>query len=222
MKPMRGCGHAALLVALAVAGAEAEAPAAAANPTAKVAADTSGSATRVIVTLSKPVASSITTGAAKVEIVFASPVDIAPTESKLDDAILEGWQARGDRTLVLSTGPSYKGYESFELRNPTRIVLDLRGERPARKEPAAAARKGGKGRPVIVLDPGHGGVEIGATGPSGTQEKDLALELARRLKVALERDAGATVVLTRDEDRVVPLDERAAIANHNRAELFLS
>jgi len=222
MKPIWGCRHATLLVALVSAGAMVAAPAAAGNPTAKISADTSGPATRVIVTLSKPVASSITTGAAKVEIVFASPVDLAPSESKLDDAILEGWQARGDRTLVLRTGPSYKGYESFELRNPTRIVLDLRGARPAKKEPAVAARKGGKSRPVIVLDPGHGGVEIGATGPAGTQEKDLALELARRLKSALERDAGATVVLTRDEDRMVPLDERAAIANHNRAELFLS
>jgi N-acetylmuramoyl-L-alanine amidase len=222
MKCIRGRCRAAVLAVLLAAGAAAGLAVAAENPTAKITADTSGSATRVIVTLSRPVASSITTSAAKVEIVFASPVDLTPSESRLDDAILKGWQARGDRTLSLSTGATYKGYESFELRNPARLVLDLRGERPSRPEPAFAVPKGGRARPVIVVDPGHGGVETGATGPSGTQEKDVALDLARRLKTALERDAGATAVLTRDEDRLVPLDDRAAIANHNRAHLFLS
>jgi N-acetylmuramoyl-L-alanine amidase len=75
--------------------------------------------------------------------------------------------------------------------------------------------------PVIVLDPGHGGVETGATGPSGLQEKALTLDLAQRLKSRLERQ-GATVVLTRDDDRILPLDDRTAIANHNRAMLFIS
>jgi N-acetylmuramoyl-L-alanine amidase len=58
-------------------------------------------------------------------------------------------------------------------------------------------------------------------GLSGLQEKDLTLDLARRLKTLLERQ-GATVVLTRDDDRVLPLDDRTAIANHNRAILFIS
>jgi N-acetylmuramoyl-L-alanine amidase len=53
------------------------------------------------------------------------------------------------------------------------------------------------------------------------REKDLTLDLARRVKALLERQ-GATVVLTRDDDRVLPLDDRTAIANHNRAVLFLS
>ncbi|MBZ5638288.1 MAG: N-acetylmuramoyl-L-alanine amidase [Acidobacteriia bacterium] len=218
MTSISGRCLAATFAALLAAGAAG----AAGNPTAKVTADTGGSATRVIVTLSQPVASSITTSATKVEIVFASPVDLTPAESKIDDAILKGWQARGDRTLTLSMGSAYKGYESFELKNPSRVVIDLRGDRPSRSEPSIAAPRAGRVRPVIVVDPGHGGVEIGAAGPSGAQEKDVALDLARRLKIALEREAGATVVLTRDEDRLVPLDERSAIANHNRALLFLS
>jgi N-acetylmuramoyl-L-alanine amidase len=74
---------------------------------------------------------------------------------------------------------------------------------------------------VIVVDPGHGGVETGAVGPGGLQEKDIALDLARRVKDLLQRQ-GVTVVLTRDDDRVLPLDDRTAIANQNRAELFLS
>jgi N-acetylmuramoyl-L-alanine amidase len=215
------CGVACLAVCLVVSVLVPPA-AAAGNPTAKVTADMSGASTRVVVTLGQAVASSITTSPSKVEIVFAVAVDVTPSDGKVDDSILKGWQSRGDRTLVLLVTPAYKGYESFELRNPTRLVLDLRGERPSKAEPAPSVGKGARGRPVIVIDPGHGGVETGATGPSGTQEKDLALDLARRLKIALEREAGASVVLTRDEDRLVSLDERAAIANHNRAELFLS
>ena len=215
------CGVACLAVCLVVSVLVPPA-AAAGNPTAKVTADMSGASTRVVVTLGQAVASSITTSPSKVEIVFAAVVDVTPSDGKVDDSILKGWQSRGDRTLVLLVTPAYKGYESFELRNPTRLVLDLRGERPSKAEPAPSVGKGARGRPVIVIDPGHGGVETGATGPSGTQEKDLALDLARRLKIALEKEAGASVVLTRDEDRLVSLDERAAIANHNRAELFLS
>jgi N-acetylmuramoyl-L-alanine amidase len=222
MKSIRGRYLATAFAVLLAAGVAAGFAVRAANPTAKVTADTTGSATRVIVTLSRPVASTITTSAGRLDVVFASPVDLTPAESLLDDPILLGWQARGDRTLSLATGSTYKGYEHFELRNPARVVLDLRGERPPLPSPAAGAPKGGREQRVIVVDPGHGGVETGAVGPAGTQEKSVVLELARRLKTALERDAGATVVLTRDEDRLVPLDERAAIANHNRAQLFLS
>ncbi len=215
------CGASCLCVLL-VASATVLPAASAGNPTARVTADTSGASTRVVVTLGQAVASSITASPSKVEIAFSAAVDVTPSDGKVDDSILRGWQARGDRTLVLLVTPAYKGYESFELRNPTRLVLDLRGERPSKVESAPSVGKGARGRPVIVIDPGHGGVETGATGPSGTLEKDLALALARRLKIALEREAGASVVLTRDEDRLVSLDERAAIANHNRAELFLS
>jgi N-acetylmuramoyl-L-alanine amidase len=222
MRSIRGRRLTTVFAVLFGGAASVALAAGAANPTARITVDTTGSATRLIVTLSRPVASTITTSSGRVDVVFASPLDLAPAESRLDDSILLGWQARGDRTLSLATGPAYKGYENFELKNPTRLVLDLRGERPPRPEPAAGAGKSGRAQRVIVIDAGHGGAETGATGPSGTQEKDVVLDLARRLKVALEREAGATVVLTRDEDRLVPLDERAAVANHNRAELFLS
>jgi N-acetylmuramoyl-L-alanine amidase len=75
---------------------------------------------------------------------------------------------------------------------------------------------------IVVIDPGHGGVETGAVGPTGLQEKEVALDLARRLRQALQSDRKLSVVLTRDEDRLVGLDERTAIANHNQADLFVS
>ncbi len=76
--------------------------------------------------------------------------------------------------------------------------------------------------PVVVIDPGHGGAQHGASGPAGLVEKHLALTLARKLKAQLEKDAGATVVLTRDRDALVHLSERVTLANSKRPELFIS
>ena len=75
---------------------------------------------------------------------------------------------------------------------------------------------------TIVIDPGHGGDEIGVRGAKGAQEKQLTLEVARRVKAMIEGRLGIRVVLTRDEDRTLSLDERAAVANNSKADLFLS
>jgi N-acetylmuramoyl-L-alanine amidase len=75
---------------------------------------------------------------------------------------------------------------------------------------------------TIVIDPGHGGDETGAKGGTGTLEKDIALAVARKLKAALEGRLGVRVLLTRDGDQAVALDERAALANNNKANLFVS
>ena len=74
----------------------------------------------------------------------------------------------------------------------------------------------------IVLDPGHGGHDLGTVGPNGLREKDLTLAIARELKAMLEDELGAHVFLTRDTDVYVSLEERTALANHYRADLFLS
>ncbi len=74
---------------------------------------------------------------------------------------------------------------------------------------------------VVVLDPGHGGEQDGALSPGGLKEKDLALEIARRVGAAL-RKQGVRVVLTRPADLTVPLANRPAIANAIKADLFIS
>ena len=79
-----------------------------------------------------------------------------------------------------------------------------------------------KGLTVVVLDPGHGGRSLGARGNTGTQEKDLVLNVSEKLKTRLEEGLGIKVVLTRTADYYVGLKERTAIANNNRADLFLS
>jgi len=75
--------------------------------------------------------------------------------------------------------------------------------------------------PRIVLDPGHGGAQEGALGPGGLFEKALALELARALKVELER-SGMEVLLTREDDVLLPLADRVGFANRSRPDLFVS
>jgi N-acetylmuramoyl-L-alanine amidase len=74
----------------------------------------------------------------------------------------------------------------------------------------------------IVIDPGHGGHDTGTIGPDGLQEKDLVLEVGRRLGKLLETRLGAEVVYTRKDDTFIPLETRTAIANQQRADLFIS
>jgi N-acetylmuramoyl-L-alanine amidase/putative methionine-R-sulfoxide reductase with GAF domain len=74
----------------------------------------------------------------------------------------------------------------------------------------------------IVVDAGHGGWDLGTVGRKGLLEKDLVLEIAQRLGKLLESRLGATVILTRNDDNYIPLDERAGVANQSQADLFVS
>jgi N-acetylmuramoyl-L-alanine amidase len=75
---------------------------------------------------------------------------------------------------------------------------------------------------TMAIDAGHGGEDQGAKGRGGTKEKDLTLAVARRLKAALENRLGIRVLLTRDEDKNIPIDERTALANNNKADILVS
>ncbi|HXG90522.1 MAG TPA: N-acetylmuramoyl-L-alanine amidase [Vicinamibacterales bacterium] len=75
---------------------------------------------------------------------------------------------------------------------------------------------------TIVIDAGHGGDELGARGAAGTQEKDITLLVARRLRTMIESRLGLRVFLTRDDDRTMILDERSAYANSQKADVFVS
>jgi len=75
---------------------------------------------------------------------------------------------------------------------------------------------------TVVIDPGHGGTDVGVRAAGGLEEKQLTLDVARRVRQRLEMRLGVRVVLTRDDDRASGLDERAAAANNSKADLFLS
>ncbi|MDX1999927.1 MAG: N-acetylmuramoyl-L-alanine amidase [Thermoanaerobaculia bacterium] len=131
--------------------------------------------------------------------------------------------------LLLASGAKA---ESYSLENPFRLVFDVvaasgaaPGETPTGE--AAAGPVTGPSRPTpafdtIVLDPGHGGTETGAIGPAGTQEKEITLAIAQTLAAQLRETLGVKVVLTREQDQLVPLDARPGLANQNKADLFVS
>jgi N-acetylmuramoyl-L-alanine amidase len=74
----------------------------------------------------------------------------------------------------------------------------------------------------VVIDPGHGGADVGVRGDGGLEEKQLTLDVARRVRQRIETRLGLRVILTRDDDRAAGLDERAAAANNSKADLFIS
>jgi N-acetylmuramoyl-L-alanine amidase len=88
-------------------------------------------------------------------------------------------------------------------------------ERPVTSEPS-------KGKFIVVIDPGHGGKDPGAVGSNGTREKDVVLEVARKLKTRINRETGMKAVLTRDSDKFIPLRTRMDIAHQHKADLFIS
>ncbi len=87
--------------------------------------------------------------------------------------------------------------------------------------PFSLAQQLGLGVRKIVLDPGHGGKDPGAIA-NGMKEKDIVLDIAKRLGPILKKDLGCEVILTRSDDTFIPLEERTAIANTQGADLFIS
>ena len=151
----------------------------------------------------------------------------------------------GSRIVLDATGP-VRIDKAFVFDpvdgQPARLVLDLlavdrdtflrnlaaeakakRQAEPARKgenhsPPAAAA----DGRPVIVIDPGHGGLDAGTTASTGEAEKAIVLDFARDLRDKLDKGGKYRVVMTRSDDSFVTLSERVRIARNNKAALFVS
>lgn len=157
----------------------------------------------------------------------ADQLDSSPLAGVLPDFVKS---ARIDGpALVFELGPQVAGIRTTEETD--RIVIDLlaqatapaaptRGNQP--QEPASVDPTAPPSARTIVIDPGHGGDDEGVHGAAGTVEKELTLQVARRLKTALESRGGVRVLLARDGDDNVPVDRRAALANNNKADLFIS
>ena len=143
-------------------------------------------------------------------------------------------------TFAIDLGPRFAGFRSTSQPMDTtlRLVLDVlaqaQTETPALPTPAPVQPQPGppeippafgQGSSVIhtiAVDAGHGGDDDGVRTADGVKEKDLALAIARRVRAIVEARLGLRVLLTRDDDRNVPMDERASLANNNKADLFIS
>jgi N-acetylmuramoyl-L-alanine amidase len=178
--------------------------------------------------------------AARVVVFVSSPV-------RFDVGALAATPSNGPRLFVDLHGAAYAGKTSVETSGllervraapgpeGTRVVLDLAEAAEHRvfyvPEPfrlvidvAKPSLQQGASRDVrrVVLDPGHGGHDPGAIGPTGLREKDVALDIAHRAAPLIARELGISTLLTRDSDVFVPLEERTARANAFGADLFIS
>jgi N-acetylmuramoyl-L-alanine amidase len=109
-----------------------------------------------------------------------------------------------------------KDFHSFILDDPTRLVIDVNGAEIAKKPETPVVRR------RVVIDPGNGGHDPGAVGPSGLYEKNVVLDIALKLKKILLADQFNEVFLTRETDRFISLEERTAMANRKNADFFVS
>jgi N-acetylmuramoyl-L-alanine amidase len=100
--------------------------------------------------------------------------------------------------------------------------LDVREAQPTANGDRSLIRALGLKIGKIVIDPGHGGHDTGTIGPNGLEEKDLVLDVGRRLGKLLQTRLGAEVIYTRKDDTYIPLENRTAIANQEAADLFVS
>jgi len=103
-----------------------------------------------------------------------------------------------------------------------REELDAREAQPTASGDRSLIRALGLKIGKIVIDPGHGGHDTGTIGPNGLEEKDLVLDVGKRLGKLLETRMGAEVVYTRKDDTFIPLETRTAIANREQSDLFVS
>ncbi len=118
-----------------------------------------------------------------------------------------GAAPKGAVNLFPNSGEAEKNKLAIVVPPPTKEDLQLRARVPKMR---------------IVVDAGHGGWDLGTVGRRGLLEKDLVLEISKRLGMLLESRLGMDVIYTRPDDNYITLDERAAIANQSQADLFVS
>ncbi len=177
------------------------------------------------------------------DVSFQMPDGIGNEQRGLVKAFRFGLFAPGKSRIVLDIGGPFLIDRSFVLGarddQPARLVIDLvptdektflakqREQSSKTKEeakepiPLAASAPSGE-KPIVVLDPGHGGVDSGAKSANGVLEKNVVLAFAKRLRQKLEASGRYQVHMTRDDDTFLPLKERVRFAREKGAGLFIS
>ena len=203
-----------------------------------------GSVTRVSIDVAPSTPHTVTQEGQRLVVRFdADALDAPDLRASATTDALQGIRA-GDtpQTIAIDLGPRFASFRAADqpgAAGGTRIVIDLTAQTeapagipgapatPATPPPSTDAPPlldlpPAGGLRAIVIDPGHGGDDVGAKGAKGTLEKNVTLSVARRLKAAIEGRLGVRVLLTRDGDQTVASDQRAALANNNKADLFIS
>jgi N-acetylmuramoyl-L-alanine amidase len=177
--------------------------------------------TRVVLETSQPVTYRLEQSGAREARVRVVGVRGEPRIEEIRDGLVAEVRAeRAGRDLLLRIAfESQPGeVKALALLDPYRLVLDFL------RPPDETSRERVQAAPLrtIVLDAGHGGQDLGAVGPSGLTEKDLVLDITRRVAKLVEEQLKIKVLLTRDDDNFVTLRDRTTMANRARADLFVS
>ena len=157
---------------------------------------------------------------------------------KIGDSLLKSIRLShhtADTARVVIDINNINKYKMFALENPFRIVIDVKGDYvqdkvvvEKRKKEDLRVTKKRRELPAkhyiktIVIDPGHGGKDPGAIGYYGLKEKTVVLDIAKRVKKIMKKKTNYKVILTREKDIYLSLEERTAIANTLNADLFIS
>jgi N-acetylmuramoyl-L-alanine amidase len=156
------------------------------------------------------------------------PVKVAKLRASHKADSVDDLDAAPSDTKAASDPPPSTHVKGKSLLSAGRAATDLntrddiREAKPTASGDRSLIRALGLKIGRIVIDPGHGGHDTGTIGPNGLEEKDLVLEVGRRLGKLLDTRLGAEVVYTRKDDTFIPLETRTAIANQQRADLFIS
>jgi len=201
-----------------------------------------GAATRLTLDVSPAVPYAVSQESRRLLIRFEADAIDTAGQVVAAQGLVEGVTAADTTTLAVALGPGFGSFKASAVAldaGSSRVLIDVMpagapppptrsGQPPlgslGRQDagPPPPAREPAGGIRTIVIDPGHGGDEIGARGVNGAMEKDITLDVSKRLKAVLEAKIGVRVLLTREDDRLVPLDDRAAFANNNKADLLVS
>jgi N-acetylmuramoyl-L-alanine amidase len=165
----------------------------------------------------------------------ALDVPSPPLPAQAPQSLVQGARLVEPATIVVQLGPRFAGFKATTepVDTTMRVEIDVLsatseptpstpGATPTTPELPPALSTPSSHLRTITIDPGHGGNDEGVHGVNGAKEKDLVLAVSRRAKAAIESRLGVRVLLTREDDRNVPIDERTAIANNNKADLFVS
>jgi len=141
-------------------------------------------------------------------------------------------QSQPTRVQITLALQDIRDYRVAVRSAPHRVTVELLGAMSTLRTGARATKKGAARvtpaqpsalAPIIVIDPGHGGHDPGAIGPTGLEEKTVVLQVAKELRQLIRREMPQSrVVLTREQDVFVPLAERARMANARQAQIFIS
>ncbi|HEY6184478.1 MAG TPA: N-acetylmuramoyl-L-alanine amidase, partial [Terriglobales bacterium] len=162
-------------------------------------------------------------GVKKVVVAPADDDDAPPAKArKVTTAKLEKPEVVNDDADAAAPAPKKSTAAAKGKRKAATPDFDIHESQPTASGDRSLIRALGLKIGRIVIDPGHGGHDSGTIGPNGLEEKDLVLEVGRRLGKLLESRLGADVVYTRSDDTFIPLETRTAIANQEQADLFVS